>query len=259
MPVNRLYVKSALSQGKQLFLNEEQSHYLANVLRSKIHNSIRLFNGEDGEWIAEITHSDQRKISIKVKEQLRVQPPTETHVEIWFAPIKKTRTELIVEKATELGVSVIQPIITERSQIDKVRLDRFQKITIEAAEQTERLDLPSLCNAVKLFDAIESLIGRKKLYYCDEISASPIESRKTKAYVTTPLERALNNGECCPSIILVGPEGGFSETERQLLRKCQNTIPVSLGPRILRAETAVIAALSLWQAKLGDWNGKLES
>lgn len=259
MPVNRLYVKSALSQGKQLSLNEEQSHYISNVMRSKVHTNIRLFNGEDGEWIAEITHLDRRQISVEVMEQLRVQPATKTHIEIWFAPIKKTRTELIVEKATELGVSVIQPIITERSQFDKVKLDRFQKIAIEAAEQTERLDLPSIRNAVKLFVAIESLIGRKKLYYCDEISASPIESRKTKFYVTTPLERALSTGNSGPSIILVGPEGGFSERERQLLRKCQNTIPVSLGPRILRAETAVIAALSLWQAKLGDWKGNVES
>ena len=254
MTLQRLYVKVSLVEGAHFTIKEDQSHYLINVLRLKRGSNFRVFNEVDGEWRAQIVDACKRTISAKVISQLRLPLDSIPQIDIWFAPIKKTRTEMIVEKATELGVSLMQPVITQRTQRAQFRVERYKKIVIEAAEQTERLDLPKIEEPRKLIDAIADLPADKRLYYCDEIAATINESEIPSSLETFPFAHLLERDEYTPSIILVGPEGGFSQQERTMLRSRKNTIPVSLGPRVLRAETAVLAALTLWQAKNGDWN-----
>ena len=254
MKIRRLYIESTIREGRELTFGTEQSHYLLNVLRLKPASTLRVFNGVDGEWKAQVTTADKHSTSAQVTSQLRIQPKSKYHLEIWFAPIRKARTDLIVEKATELGVSLIQPVITQRTQTAQVRVDRFRKIAIEAAEQTERLDIPKINEANKLHAALSSINEDQRLYYCDEIAASTSEQENQNSFRTAPFSQELERARYNPSIILVGPEGGFTHQERTMLRSLKNTIPVSLGPRVLRAETAVVAALTLWQAKLGDWD-----
>lgn len=254
MKIRRLYIESTIREGEELTFGHQQSHYLLNVLRLKRASTLRVFNGVDGEWEAQITIADKHSTSAQVTSQLRAPLKCNYCLEIWFAPIKRARTDLIVEKATELGASLIQPVITQRTQTAQVRADRFRKIAIEAAEQTERLDIPEINEAKKLRTALSNINEDQRLYYCDEIAASTSEQENQDTFRTAPFSQELERTGYNPSIILVGPEGGFTLEERKLLRSLKNTIPVALGPRVLRAETAVIAALTLWQAKLGDWN-----
>ena len=246
-------MKVSLVEGAHFTIKEDQSHYLINVLRLKRGSNFRVFNEVDGEWRAQIVDASKRTISAKVISRLRLPLDSIPQIDIWFAPIKKTRTEMIVEKATELGVSLMQPVITQRTQRAQFRVERYKKIVIEAAEQTERLDLPKIEEPRKLIDAIAALPADKRLYYCDEIAATINESEIPSSLKTFPFAHVIERDEYTPSIILVGPEGGFSQQERTMLRSRKNTIPVSLGPRVLRAETAVLVALTLWQAKNGDW------
>ncbi len=237
----RLFVSADLSAGRAVALDEEQSNYLLRVLRLETGGEVRLFNGRDGEWDAAISAAG-KKADVTPVSQLRVQPPLATPaMTLLFAPVKKDETDLIIEKATELGAVRIQPVLTRRTQTRTVRLDRFRKVALEAAEQTERLDLPEIDDVTTLDAALAALPAGTALLFCDEAGRA------------APMRIVLESLSGRDAAILIGPEGGFTVEERAFLRGRAGTHAVSLGPRILRAETAAIAAMALWQAVCGDW------
>jgi 16S rRNA (uracil1498-N3)-methyltransferase len=238
----RLFVSADLSAGRAVPLDEEQSNYLLRVLRLGPGGEVRLFNGRHGEWDAAISAATGRKAEVSPVALRRPQPPPASPaMTLLFAPVKKDQTDLIVEKSTELGAVRIVPVLTQRTQTRTVRLDRFRKIALEAAEQTERLDLPEIADVASLDAALAALPSGTALIFCDEAG----DARPAAALMADLKGR--------DAALLIGPEGGFTPEERAFLRARPGTHPVSLGPRILRAETAAIAAMSLWQATCGDW------
>lgn len=240
----RLYVQADLAEGANVDLMRDQAHYLGAVIRKNLRDEVRIFNGQNGEWRAEITEIGKRKASLKVLTQLR---PHTAAPDIWlcFAPVRKHRTAFILEKATELGVGTLQPVQTERTQFPKLNMDKARAQIIEAAEQTERLDLPDLAPLVRLSALLADWPTERTLFFADEAGAD-------EAGDAAPALDALQkqSGEAA---ILIGPEGGFSEAEREILRAKPYVVPIALGPRILRADTAALAMLTLWQAVNGDW------
>lgn len=241
---HRLFIDTSLPGGGTVDLAQDQSHYLANVMRAKIGDAVALFNGRDGEWAAEISSMQKRAVSLtvvqKTKEQ-RLEP------DLWlaFAPIKKARLDFIAQKATELGVSHLFPVMTRRTIVDRVKTERLHANAVEAAEQCERLTVPSVGAPIKLEKLIADWPADRHLMFCDEdLSGEP-------AHVA--LAKAANKENPGPWAILIGPEGGFDDHERQLIRQLTNTTVCALGPRVLRADTAAMAAISLWQSALGDW------
>lgn len=240
--IPRLHVETALVAGQAIALVETQAHYLARVMRLQSGDAARLFNGRDGEWSATLEVTGKR-VSATPSRQTRAQPASpETAPKLLFAPLKKTRTDFAVEKATELGVSVLQPITTSYTQTHRIRVDRLAATALEAAEQTERMDLPEVRDICTLDQAINTWDAGQPLLFCDEAGdAAPMASALEKL-------KPENGGG-----ILIGPEGGFSPGEREMLRSYAFIVPVSLGPRILRAETAIAASLTIWQAMVGDW------
>lgn len=250
----RLFVNSDLVAGHAFALDEEQSKYLTRVMRLGSGDRVRVFNGRDGEWRAEICRFEGRRADLMPVERLRDQPAKGgAQLTLLFAPVKKSQTDFIVEKATELGAAFIQPVITERTQTRTVRLDRFQKIALEAAEQTERLDQPNVSDASSLDAALAALPAGTAVIFCDEAGDEPGAPWGGQAGRAAPMAGVLGELGNCPAAILIGPEGGFSPGERTFLRGRADTYPVSLGPRILRAETAAVSAMTLWQALCGDW------
>jgi len=237
--LTRLYVNAVLSAGEDIDLPKEQAHYLGTVLRKGEGDAVRIFNAEAGEWRAEIAALSKRAVTLTIKEQLRDPKPC-PDITLCFAPIRKHRTAFIVEKATELGVQTLQPVITSRTQLPKLNLDKMRAQAIEAAEQTERLDIPEIIEPQKLTQMIEGWDGRT-LIFADE------------AGDTFPALNALGTLKG-PAAILIGPEGGFTPQEREFLRIQSFVKPVNLGPRILRADTAALSLLTLWQAVQGDWS-----
>jgi len=248
----RLHVTSDLRQDGYLALDEAQAKYLTRVLRLGIGDSLRVFNGRDGEWRAQIDTVEGRSVLAKVIESVRAQTDTE-NLFLLFAPLKKANTDFVVEKATELGVTRIQPVMTARTNASRVRTDRLQKTALEAAEQTERLDVPVIAEAVSLQSGIEALPDDMVVVFCDEAGGAGDSAWGGPEGDVSPLATVLPSLETRSGAILIGPEGGFSDEERLWLRARDNVMPVALGPRILRAETAAVAALTLWQALRGDW------
>ncbi len=241
---HRLYVDAKLAEGEQISLAQDQSHYLTNVMRARLGDRVALFNGQQGEWASTITSVQKRAVTLAISEKIREQ---RAEPDLWlaFAPIKKARLDFIAQKATELGVSHLFPVMTRRTIVDRVKTERLHANAIEAAEQCERLTVPSVGEPVKLEKLITDWPSERRLMFCDEdLSGEP-----------APL--ALNNvatkAEPGPWAILIGPEGGFDNHERALIRSLPNTTVCSLGPRVLRADTAAMAAISLWQSTLGDW------
>jgi 16S rRNA (uracil1498-N3)-methyltransferase len=230
-PSIRLFVTSPLQAGAALAASEAQSHYLANVMRRAVGDEVRIFNGKDGEWTARITAISRKAVRL---EPLALMRPQASDADCWlcFALLKRQKTDLVVEKATELGVSVIQPIITERTQTDHVNLERLRAIAIEAAEQCERLMVPEIRAPVRLPALLAAWPGERRLFVADE--------RRTGAGLRPP-GNALQ-----PIALMTGPEGGW--TSRELDGIGAHPL-VSLGPRILRAETAAIAGLALLLAQ----------
>ncbi len=238
--VPRLFVDQALNAEQEIVLPEAQSKYLLRVMRLETGASVRVFNGADGEWRCALSPAGKTAVLTPI-DQTRPQA-TGPDLTLLFAPIKRTRTDFIIEKATELGVGAICPVYTEYTQTKRIRLDRMQSLVIEAAEQTERMDLPDLQDGAALTSVLADWPTDKPLIFCDESSnAAPIETHR---------ETLAGRG----AGVLIGPEGGFSAREREMLRRQAYTVPITLGPRILRAETAAVSALSLWQSLVGDWD-----
>lgn len=250
----RIYVENDLSAGVTIELSDEQSSYLSRVLRLQAGASARLFNGRDGEWECELSEVSRRSVTVDVLSQSRPQPPRNTvSIDLWFAPIRRARTDFIVEKATELGVRSICPVITARTQSDRVRVDRLTKIALEAAEQTERLDLPEIAEPLSLERAFAMLQPGHNLVFCDEAGDDGQKPWGGGTGRAKPIREAFEDMTAQSATLLVGPEGGFTVDERASLRATEGVCPVTLGPRILRAETAVVAALAVWQSMVGDW------
>lgn len=238
--LTRLYVDAPLAAEAELILPKDQAHYLANVLRKSEGDGVRVFNGKDGEWRAEISELSKKSASITIKEPLR---PPQPAPDIWlcFAPVRKHRNAFIIEKATELGASKLQPVVTQRTQFPRFKIDKMRAQIIEAAEQTERLDLPRAEIPISLTEMLSGWDDKNRtLIFADEGGdAKPaLDALQTLS---------------APAAILIGPEGGFDDKERDMLRSKPYVTPVSLGPRILRADTAALSLLTLWQAVQGDW------
>jgi len=236
----RLHVPHDLAAGAALPLDDGQSRYLSAVMRQAEGDEILVFNGRDGEWRAAITSVGKRSVVVtaRVLERPQVTAPD---LELIVAVVKRGRLETIVEKAAELGARRIRPVMTERTNAERLRPERLRVIAMEAAEQTGRLDVPQVDEAVKLDRLIAAWPEGRRLLFCDEAGDA------------RPALEALQDAAVGPWAILIGPEGGFSPKERAMLRALAFAVPATLGPRILRADTAAISALTLWQAALGDW------
>ena len=235
----RLFVPQDLAPGYGVILTLDQSRYLTSVMRQAIGAQVLLFNGRDGEWSATLTETGKRGSLLKVDEQARPMA-LGPDLDLVIALVKRGRVETIVEKAAELGVRRVRLTITRRTNVDFVKLGRLDAIAMEAAEQTGRMDVPTVEDPEKLADILDGWDPARRLVFCDEGGDA------------RPAFQALA-GSAAPAAILIGPEGGFSPEERERLRSLPFVTPVSLGPRILRADTAAISALTLWQAAAGDW------
>ncbi|MEP2028545.1 MAG: 16S rRNA (uracil(1498)-N(3))-methyltransferase [Paracoccaceae bacterium] len=234
----RLYVDHPLGQGQSVPLSREQAHYLFGVMRQPDGAQIMVFNGRDGEWLTSVAKTGKRAGILSVMQQVK---PLQLPPDLWllFAPIKKARTDFIVEKATELGAARIVPVQTEFTNAGRVQRERLQAHAIEAAEQCGGTYVPQVDEMSRLGRLLDQWDGARQLMFCDE----------TVAGVASPIAD-FNAGSWA---ILIGPEGGFSDSERLRLRKLSYANSVSLGPRILRSDTAAVSALTLWQHALGDW------
>jgi 16S rRNA (uracil1498-N3)-methyltransferase len=236
----RLFVDQALSAEASLPLEREPSHYLLNVLRLKADDVVLIFNGKDGEFLARITETSKKGAKLSLIRQTRPQTPA-GRIELLFAPLKQARLDYLVQKAVEMGVARIAPVITQHTQVTRLNPDRLFANMIEAAEQCGIIAVPELLPERKLEAVLDTWEPGRTLIFCDE-----------RAEINNPLA-ALQKPLLGPVSLLIGPEGGFSTDERQKISKIQSVIPISLGPRILRADTAVVAALALVQATLGDF------
>jgi 16S rRNA (uracil1498-N3)-methyltransferase len=238
----RLYVTEPLMAGPPLVATPEQAHYLVNVMRLASGDELLLFNGRDGEWRARVAAVGKRACRLEVLERTRDQQ-VGPDLDLVVALVKRSRLETIVEKAAELGARRVRLAVTERTIAERTRLERLAAIAIEAAEQTGRLEVPAVEAPQKLAALIAGWPGDRPLMFCDEAGDAP------------PALAALTGRQAGPWGVLIGPEGGFAPGERALIRALPQAVAVSLGPRILRADTAAIAALTLWQAALGDLKG----
>ncbi|MCF8469263.1 MAG: 16S rRNA (uracil(1498)-N(3))-methyltransferase [Parvibaculum sp.] len=244
----RLYIEDSLSPGASLTLQKERSHHLVSVLRMGEGARVYLFNGRDGEWAARLSVADEKACVLELVEQTRPQEPL---ADIWllFAPVTGVPLDVIVRKASEMGAAVIQPVFTARSVVTRLRDERPQASAIEAAEQCGLLAVPDLRDAERLGVLLENWTERapgRCILFCDET-----EGPGTTRAVLDRL--ADEGGKGAPFAVLIGPEGGFSPAEREMLRKRTDTVAMSLGPRIMRADTAATAALALVGLMLGGW------
>ena len=251
----RLYVEERLSSGATITLGTKPAHYLRNVLRLKADGTVLVFNGRDGEWRAVLAAAG-KGTKLTVQEQARPQIAA-GDLHFLFAPLKHERLDYMVQKAVEMGASRLQPVITQHTQVSRVNLERMQANAIEAAEQCGILTIPEISAPLPFAKMIAARMPDRLLVFCDEAAnvSNPV-SALTAARVPAPvlpLVPASTEPGTEPLAVLVGPEGGFAEDERAALLKQPNIVRLSLGPRILRADTAAIAALALVQAVLGDW------
>ncbi|MCB2077235.1 MAG: 16S rRNA (uracil(1498)-N(3))-methyltransferase [Novosphingobium sp.] len=235
----RLFVDAPLGEGLQVALEREQVHRLVNVMRRKAGDAVLVFNGRDGEWQGELAQVTKRAAVLDLKALLRPQP-VPAGITLAFAPLKHARLDYVAQKAAEMGVARIVPVITRHTVAGKFNAERFRANVIEGAEQCGVLWIADVEQAVPLERYLAGRDEAEPLVFCDEAAevANPIEAL---AKVRTPLS------------VLIGPEGGFSEGERETLRALEAAVPLSLGPRIMRADTAIVAALALVQTACGDW------
>jgi 16S rRNA (uracil1498-N3)-methyltransferase len=229
-----LFVRQLLSEGAGVELDAGQANYLGNVMRLGVGAELLVFDGRSGEWLARISDAAKKSMTLSVECRTR-EPESVPDVWLGFAPVKRTQTDWLVEKATELGVARLIPVMTQRTVAERVKLERLEAIAIEAAEQCGRTVVPEIAEPVTLKQLLNA--SARTLYFADEGGGEPVAA-------------AVKPG---PALILTGPEGGFTDEERALIRAAENAVPISLGPRILRAETAALAALSAYMALVGDW------
>lgn len=234
----RLFVSEPLAAGARLELPPDQARYLLVVMRLAAGDPLLVFNGRDGEWRASVAEASRKRCVLAVDELSRPQTAT-PDLELVVALVKRPRLETIVEKAAELGCRRVRLVVTRRTNADRANVERLQAIATEASEQTGRLDAPEITGPEKLDRLLDRWPSERRLVFCDEAGQA------------RPMLHAIKPGG--PWAVLIGPEGGFDPAERALLREQAFVTPVSLGPRILRADTAAIAALALWQAAAGDW------
>ncbi|MCC7347043.1 MAG: 16S rRNA (uracil(1498)-N(3))-methyltransferase [Variibacter sp.] len=243
----RLFVEANLSEGAAAELTAPQAHYLLHVLRLKAGGRILVFNGRDGEWRARLLTAGRKGLAAEAEAQTRPQTPA-ADLHYLFAPLKHARLDYMVQKAVEMGVSRLQPVLTDHTQPGRVNTERMRANAIEAAEQCGVLSLPAVAEPRRLAAAVEVLEAGRLLIFCDESAevCYPIAALSA----CRPARRAAP-----PLALLIGPEGGFSAAERRALLARPNVVRIALGPRILRADTAAVAALAVVQAVLGDWGG----
>ena len=234
----RLFVEQLLAEGANVEIEGNAAHYLGRVMRVCAGDAVVLCDDQTGEWAARVIEPGKRSVTLEVVDRLRER---EEVPDLWLCPalLKKDRFDLVLEKATELGVDRIQPLITRRCVADKLNLDRARTITTEAAEQCARTALPQLAAPLKLEALLRDWPQNRALFFADELGGEP----PAAAF-------ALHNGAAA---LLIGPEGGFTDAERAAIRAHPQARAITLGPRILRGETAAIAALALWMAIAGDW------
>lgn len=234
----RLFVEPTLALGDVRRIDGNAAHYLAQVMRVKSGDAVILCDDVTGEWAARVEEAGKRSVTVTLVEQLRVR---DTVPDLWLviAPVKKPNFDLVLEKATELGVDRIVPVLTRRSVVDKVNEERARTIMAEAAEQCARTALPSLAPLVPLARLLADWPAGRTLFMADEMGGEPAATAFAAAGA--------------PAALLIGPEGGFDDAERAAIRALDQTRAITLGPRILRAETAAIAATALWMASAGDW------
>jgi 16S rRNA (uracil1498-N3)-methyltransferase len=242
----RLFVDAPLAAGAVLALERDQANYLLNVLRLQPGSAVLVFNGRDGEWRAVLDAAGRKAAHLTLAEQLRAQAaPYDLHY--LFAPLKHARLDYMVQKAVEMGASRLAPVITRHTQAERVNLARMRANAIEAAEQCGILSIPDIAEPVKLDTLIRAWTPDRLLVFCDE------DADVTDPVVALAAARGGGIAGALPVSVLVGPEGGFAAEERAALGQLPNVVRLALGPRILRADTAAVAALSLVQAVLGDW------
>ncbi|OWK31572.1 16S rRNA (uracil(1498)-N(3))-methyltransferase [Sphingomonas dokdonensis] len=231
----RLFVETTLNLGP-LRIDGPQAHYLAGVMRVKAGDPVRLFDDVTGEWLAIVAAAGKRDVTLDVTEQLA---PREAVPDLWLvaAPLKKGRVDWMAEKACELGVARLLPVITHRTVVDRPKVERLRAHMIEAAEQCGRTALPAVAEPMKLPALLRDWSAERALYFADEMGGAPARD-------------AMKAG---PAAILIGPEGGFDDEERAAIRALPQAVGISLGPRILRADTAAAAAVAIWMASVGDW------
>jgi 16S rRNA (uracil1498-N3)-methyltransferase len=238
----RLFVPGPLAAGESLEIEGTQAHYLSRVMRAGVGDAVILCDDATGEWLAEVTEAGKRSIALALRERLRAR---EQVPDFWLcaALLKKPNFDLVLEKATELGVRRIQPLLTRRCVADKLNDERARSIVTEAAEQCGRTALPELAEPLRLDAMLRDWPQDRTLFFADENGGDPAAAAFTAS-----------SG---PAALLVGPEGGFDDAERALVRALPQARPIGLGPRILRGETAAIAACALWMATAGDWHNSL--
>ena len=244
----RLYLEAALSAGATLPLDREQTNYLLNVLRRKNGDPVLAFNSRDGEWRARVEAVGRKRAALIVIEQTRPQTAS-GDLDYLFAPLKQARLDYLVQKAVELGVSRLVPVLTQHGQVARVNLERIRANAIEAAEQCGILNVPEIAAPIALARLLAEWVPERLIVFCDDDApvADPIAELEEARGSTPPLLRPT------PVSVLIGPEGGFAADERAALLKLPHLVRLSLGPRILRADTAAVAVLALVQATLGDW------
>lgn len=243
----RLFVEHDLAAGRDVPLSSSQAHYVANVMRRGVGDIVSLFNGRDGEWAGRILSVGRGRCAVAVEELTGAQTGAP---DLWllFAPVKRAAIDFIAAKATELGVSLIRPVFTRRTAVARVNLDRLRANVIEAAEQCRRRDLPVVLEPAPLAEILAGWEPNRRILLCDETGRG------------RPMAETLNRArrdatdDPGPWAVIVGPEGGFAETELDAFGKLPFVYAAAMGPRILRADTAALAALTCWQALLGDWN-----
>ena len=234
--LQRLFIESPLAEGAMVSVEGGQAHYLANVMRMGAGDQLLLFDGVSGEWLAEVVDAGRKRVALLVRTSTRPQESV-PDLALAFAPIKKGRIDWLIEKAVELGVARLQPVVTQRTIVDKINLERMRAHIVEAAEQCGRTSLTTIEAPTKLDTFLRHLDGSRALYFADETGGTSAAT----AFKPTP------------ATILVGPEGGFTPEEAAAIRALPCAIAISLGPRILRAETAALAAVTAWMAAVGDW------